>query len=92
MDSKAFISRMARQMDCDTKCVSDLVAAFASFVRDKASELDTIAIPGLGNFVSVKKIEKIEADPATGKQMLLPPKITVEFVAGSTLNKRLSDE
>lgn len=92
MDSRAFVSRVAHRMDCDTKCVSELMAAFASIVRERAAELDIIAIPGFGNFVPVKRSERIEADSSTGKLMLLPPKISVEFVAGSILNKHLSDE
>lgn len=83
---------MAHQMDCDTKSVTDLMEAFASIVRERLSELDTIAIPGFGNFVSVKKSERIETDPATGKLMLMPPRIAVEFVAGSILKKHLPDE
>lgn len=92
MDSKTFNSRLARRLDCDTKCVSDLMAAFASVIREKASELDTVTVPGFGNFVAVKRPERIETDPASGKQMLMPPKISVEFVAGSVLKKHLSHE
>lgn len=83
---------MAHHMDCDTNCVSDLMTAFTSVVREKISDLDTIAIPGFGNFVSIKRLERIETNPTTGKQMLYPPKITVEFVAGSILKKQLPDE
>lgn len=83
---------MARQLDCDAKCVSDLVSAFASVIREKAAELDTVTVPGFGNFVPVKKTERIETDPASGRQMLMPPKITLEFVAGAALKKHLSHE
>lgn len=92
MDSKTFFSRLARQMDCDTKCVAELMAAFASVIRERASELDTVTVPGFGNFVAVKKAERIDTDPATGRQMLMPPKISVEFVAGSALKKHLQHE
>lgn len=92
MDSKTFISRLARLMDCDTKCATDMVTAFASVIREKAADLDTVTVPGFGNFVAIKKAERIETDPATGRQMLMPPQITIEFVAGRALKKRLSNE
>lgn len=92
MDSKTFISRLAHQMNCDTKCVSELVAAFAAVMSEKSVELDTVTVPGFGNFVPVKTPERIETDPASGRQMLMPPKISVEFVAGSTLKKHLTHE
>lgn len=92
MDSKTFNSRLVRQLDCDAKCVSDLVAAFASVIREKAAELDTVTVPGFGNFVPVKQTERIETDHATGRQMLMPPNISLEFVAGSALKKQLSNE
>lgn len=92
MDSKTFLSRLARQMDCDTKCAGELMAAFASVIRERAAELDTVTMPGFGNFVAVKKAERIETDPATGRQMLMPPNISVEFMAGPTLKKCLQHE
>ncbi len=92
MDSKTFNSRLARQMDCDTKCVAELMAAFATVIRERVAELDTVTMPGFGNFVAVKRAERIETDSATGRQMLMPPKISVEFVAGSALKKHLSHE
>lgn len=92
MDSKTFISRIARQMDCDTRCVSEFLSAFASVVGERASELDTVTVPGFGNFVPTKHPERVETDAASGKQMLMPPKISVDFVAGSALKKHLSHE
>lgn len=92
MDSKTFISRLAHQMNCDTKCVSELLAAFAAVVSEKSVELDTVTVPGFGNFVPVKTPERIETDPASGRQMLMPPKISVEFVAGPSLKKHLKNE
>lgn len=92
MDSKTFISRLAHQMNCDTKCVSEILAAFAAVVSEKSVELDTVTVPGFGNFVPVKTPERIETDPASGRQMLMPPKISVEFVAGPSLKKHLKNE
>lgn len=92
MDNKTFISHLSKKMDREPKVTQDLVAAFADVLRDKAADLDTIAIPGFGNFVAMKKQEKITVDAESGKRMLLPPCITLQFVAGSMLKKILKDE
>ncbi len=92
MDNKTFISHLSKQMNCETKVTQDLVAAFADVLRSKAADLDTIAIPGFGNFVAMKKQEKITIDPETGKRILIPPCVSLQFVAGSMLKKNLKNE
>lgn len=91
MDHKAIISHLSKRLGCDTRQAATLVAAFSSAIRDKASELDTIAIPGFGNFVAMKQPEKIATNPETGKRTLTPPSIKLQFVAGSMLKKHLSE-
>lgn len=92
MDNKTFISHLSKKMDCEPKVAQELIAAFADILRGRAADLDTIAIPGFGNFVAMKKQEKIATDPKTGKRMLMPPCITLQFVAGSMLKKSLKNE
>lgn len=89
MDQKAFNSHLAQKMGIDAKEAARLVAAFTSVVRDRAANLDSIAIPGFGNFVVGKMAEKIVNDPATGQSVLTPPQIKIEFIAGAMLKKQV---
>lgn len=91
MDSKTFIARVAKQAGIDTAKATELTAAFASVLRDRASNLDSIAIPGFGNFVAIKHAEKIATDSETGKRTLLPPEIKIEFVASAMLKKQVAE-
>lgn len=92
MDSKTLVYKLAKQMGTDTKNVNALINSFVEVICQKTSDLDSIAIPGFGNFVSMKKPERIETDRTTGERRLMPPQIKMEFVAAAMLKKRLSNE
>ena len=51
-----------------------------------------MAIPRFGTFVPVKHEEEVITDLSTGKRMLVPPEINVEFHPGAMLTKRLRNE
>lgn len=89
MDNKTFNSHIAQRLGVDGKEASRLVSAFASVIRDRASNLDSIAIPGFGNFVAVKLPEKVTIDANTGKSILNPPQIKIEFIASAMLKKQI---
>lgn len=89
MDSKSFISQLSRKMGAEPATASALTSALAAVLRERASNLDSIAIPGFGNFVAIKQSEKVVDDEQTGKRMLVPPRIRVEFVASAMLKKQI---
>lgn len=89
MDTKTFTSKLAQRMATDADTASALTAALAAVLRERASNLDSIAIPGFGNFVAIKQSEKIVDDEQTGKRVLLPPSIRIEFVASAMLKKQI---
>ncbi len=89
MDQKNFNAHLAQDLGIDAREAARLTAVFTSVVRDRAANLDSIAIPGFGNFVAGKVAEKITTDPETGKRTLTPPQIKLEFIAGSMLKKQV---
>ena len=90
MDSKTFNNRLARSLDRSPKQVAELTDALALIMRDSAKSLSTIAIPSFGNFVTTKTNEEIVIDRSTGKRLLLPPQITVEFNPAAMLRKKIN--
>lgn len=89
MDNNQFISALANKLDADPKYAEGLVNVFANVLRERTANLDSIALPGFGNFVSAKESEKIVTDSDTGKRTLLPPQIKIEFVASAMLKKQV---
>lgn len=92
MDNKTFLSQVAKLMGVDAKEASRLTAAFSQVLCSSASGLDSIAMPGFGNFVAAKRPESVSVDEATGKKMLFPPQLLVEFVPSSALKKLIANE
>jgi len=48
-----------------------------------------VAVPAFGTFAPRKHDEAIVDDLSTGKKMLVPPEISIEFRPGAMLLKRL---
>lgn len=62
----------------------------AEVIRQALTELDSVAVPSFGTFTPVKRDEEIITDLSTGRRMLLPPQITLEFTPAAMLRKHLS--
>lgn len=90
MDSKTFNNKVAKTLDTSPKRVADMVDAFASVLRESARTLSTVAVPSFGNFVTVKADEEVITDRSTGRRMLLPPQVSVEFHPAAMLRKKLN--
>jgi len=69
---------------------TDIGAHFAEIIRRTAANLDSVAIPSFGTFIPRKRDEEIADDLSTGRRMLLPPQITLEFTPAAMLRKKLS--
>jgi nucleoid DNA-binding protein len=51
--------------------------------------LDTVAVPGFGNFEPVKHLEQVVTDRVSGQRMLLPPEIELTFHPGTKLRGQI---
>lgn len=85
MDSKTVIEKLSQQLGSDTEEVKKLLAGLCEVVGRDCSENDSIAIPGFGTFETRKRMERISVHPATGKRMLIPPKIILTFKPSAVL-------
>lgn len=90
MDNKNFTTQLSQELGCELKDAVNLMSHFISILRDRATNLDSISLPGFGNFVAVKTPEEVSVDPATHRRVLLPPQIKIEFVASSTLKNKIN--
>ncbi|MFG6391293.1 MAG: HU family DNA-binding protein [Candidatus Amulumruptor sp.] len=50
---------------------------------------DSVALPGFGTFVTVKDDERVDRDLSTGRKVLLPPHLSMDFKSSSALLKSL---
>ncbi len=92
MDHKQFKKRLSELTGRTGADIDALIEGLAIILRDSCSELDSVAVPTFGTFKPIKHKEEIVDDLSTGKRMLLPPEIKLEFQPGGLLRKRLRNE
>ncbi len=92
MDHNTFISTLAKRIGQSSDETAALVNALADNIKNAASELNAVAIPGFGRFEAIKKEEYVAVDRTDGQTKLFPPEITITFTPGSMLKKRLIHE
>lgn len=90
MDSKTFTQKLAANMGYDSKRTADFIDKFAEILRVNAVEMNTLAVPSFGSFVPTKYDETIVKDHSTGKRIMLPPQLSLEFHPAAMLRKKLS--
>lgn len=90
MDNKTLIETVASRLSLNKEEAVALQAALASVIADSLLEGDSVAIPSFGNFETKKRQERVSVHPATGKRLLVPPKIVAAFRPSAVLKSRLS--
>ena len=90
MDYKQLRKILAERTGRSAEDVDALVEGLSVVLQQCGSELHSVAVPTFGTFTTVKHDEEIRQDLSTGKRMLLPPEIVMEFTPGATLLRRLN--
>ena len=91
MDNRIFISRLAKNLGLEVKETALLVNQLSATIAECLAENSNVAIPGFGNFESIKTLEHISVDAITGKRCLIPPSVTVGFTSGSHFKKTVKN-
>ncbi|MCM1518418.1 MAG: HU family DNA-binding protein [Pseudoflavonifractor sp.] len=90
MDNKTVVATLSRKLGRDAKDINSLLEGLGAILKEKCGNMDSVAIPGFGTFEPEKKDEYVMTDGTTGRKTLYPPKIELQFKAGSMLRKRLT--
>lgn len=90
MDNKQFNNKLSKKISLDYKETASLIQSVASALSGFMTSGDKVAIPGFGTFSARKLEEKISLDRSTGKRLLLPPQIIIEFSQSALLTKHLT--
>ncbi len=89
MDHKVFLTQLQTRLGKDKEEVEDYMSAFLQIMKERCAQMDSIAIQGFGSFEPRKKLERVVVNPATGKRMLVPPKMILSFKPGSAIKMKL---
>ena len=91
MESKDFVAKLAKKINRDNKDVSIMLNSLSQVFRENLINLDSIAIPGFGEFYTIKEDEIITIDSTSKKRVLIPPQIKILFTPSTILKKRLTE-
>lgn len=91
MDYKTLIDKLSKRINASKEETSEMVESLSAVMTACALDGDIVSFPGFGNFEPRKKNERLTVHPATGKRMLIPPKITLSFKPSSLLKQKVRD-
>lgn len=91
MEHKQFFATLQERLGKDKKEVDNLYSGLLQIIKERSLSMDSISIQGFGVFEPRKKLERVTVNPATGKRMLIPPRIVLTFKPGAVLKSRIKE-
>ncbi|MCH5241870.1 MAG: HU family DNA-binding protein [Muribaculaceae bacterium] len=91
MDNKKFTEELSSRLDISLSSVNVLIEGLCKEMVTKASNLDGIVVPGFGSFEPRLREERISVHPASGKRLLVPPRIFLSFKASPLLKQKINN-
>lgn len=92
MDNKTLIDTVSKRIGRSKTETTSLIEGLASIIKERCSDQDVVAIPGFGSFETKKRLERIAVHPQSGKRLLIPPKITINFKPSALLKQKIKDK
>lgn len=89
MDTKRLIDAVAVRAALSKDDTARLLNSFIEVVSDSLSEGDSINIPPMGAFETKLRAERYTIHPASGKRILVPPKLSVVFKPSNSLKQKI---
>jgi DNA-binding protein HU-beta/integration host factor subunit alpha len=79
MNNKEFISELASRAGFSIQESQRMMTTLTQLMGERFTEGDTINVNSFGLFEIKKRKERVIVNPASGKRMLVPPKLTLAF-------------
>lgn len=96
MNNKEFLTEMSNKMSAGSSAAitpamcQKMVAEFTECLVGALESDNEVIVAGLGNFEIKKKNERVIVNPSTGKKMLVPPKLAINFKMSNTLKNKIN--
>ena len=90
MDNKTFIEELSRRLDLSRETVTVMTESLSKAIGKSASEMESITIPNFGILEPRLRQERIAVHPATGKRLLVPPRISLAFKTSPSLKQKIN--
>lgn len=90
MDNKTLIDTLSKKLNIPQATTMKLIEGLASSLGECGTQLDSVVVAGFGTFEPRKRTERVALHPASGKRLLIPPKIVLNFKSSSNLKQRVN--
>lgn len=89
MDNKTLTDTLSGRLNISRETVAELVEGLCGVIGECGSELDMVNIAGFGTFEPKKRAERVALHPASGKRLLIPPKVVMSFKPSGALKQKV---
>jgi nucleoid DNA-binding protein len=89
MNNREFIDEMSAGLKMDSKETQRLVNSMVDAMVSLFDEGNEVCVAGFGTFEVKKKNERIIVHPGTGKRILVPPKMVLNFKQSNVLKSQV---
>lgn len=90
MESKTITETLSSRLDVSIETITSLIDSFSHIMGTIASENMGVTITNFGVFEPKFRQERISVHPATGKKLLIPPRVSLSFKSSPVLKQRLN--
>ncbi len=90
MDRTSLLNAIAANSGLEVNTADRILSALRDTISEKCLEGDVITLPQFGSFETRKRMERVAIHPATGKHILVPPKISLVFRPSSMLKQKVN--
>ncbi|MCQ2111350.1 MAG: HU family DNA-binding protein [Bacteroidaceae bacterium] len=90
MNNKEFIASLSGKSGLSVEETQRSVDKLLSVMTESLQNGDTLSLSGFGVFEVRKKMERVSVNPTTGKRMLIPPKLTLNYKPSALIKDRIN--
>lgn len=87
MDNRTLTDIISSRLQIEPDEVKRLSAALGEVIGESMARLDPVAVSSFGVFEPKQRDERIALHPATGRRLLVPPRIVVGFRPSASLKQ-----
>lgn len=89
MNNKEYISKIAEETGFPFEDTQKLVQDVLGAMGKRFEKGDSVSVSGFGTFDVKKRAERIIVNPATGRRMLVPPKLVLNFRPNAQVKEKI---
>lgn len=89
MDTKKFTSTLAGRLGRKPEDIDAVIKTLGELISGQVVEGNTVSIPAFGSFEPKMRAERETVHPASGRKILVPPKLSLVFKPSALLKQKV---